>query len=226
MTTKLDKNKIKCAVFDLDGTLLNTIKTINFYLNSALNMNGLPSVDEDHCRSFVGDGAVKLIERALDFVGDANRASFKKTFDDYNKLYNSDPYYLTQPYEGIRDMLLCLKEREIKLAVLSNKPNFATKAAVEHFLPGMFDIVLGQRDGVALKPAPDALFSIMDELSVAKDETAYIGDAEPDVMTAKNASVALGVSVLWGFRNEAQLSSAGAEIFVHSPMQVVDLIKG
>ena len=90
----------------------------------------------------------------------------------------------------------------------------------------LIDIVLGQRDGVALKPAPDALYSIMDELDVTKEETAYIGDAEPDVMTAKNASVALGVSVLWGFRNEAQLSSAGAEIFVHSPMQVVDLIKG
>ena len=224
MSTKLNKNKIKCAVFDLDGTLLNTIKTINYYLNFALNKNRLGQIDEQSCKSFVGDGAVKLIHRALKHLDCDRNDLFDIVFADYNEAYNSDPYYLTEPYEGISDTLQALRECGVKLAVLSNKPNFATRAAVEHFFPSTFDLVYGQREGIPLKPSPDALLSMLDELSVTPDEVAYIGDSEPDVMTSSNASVSLPISATWGFRTREQLVFASAENLIDTPSEIIDLV--
>ena len=216
-------NKIKCAVFDLDGTLLNTIKTINYYLNFALSEYGLASVSEQDAMSFVGDGAVKLIERALKSVG-GDVSLFDDVYKTYNEAYNSSPYYLTEPYDGIKETLMALKEQGINLAVLSNKPDFATKATVSHFFGDVFDCVLGGRDGVPLKPCPDALFDIMREMGVTPDETVYIGDSEPDVLTAKNAMIENGIFVTWGFRTEGELKNAGAKNLVNEPVQILDKI--
>lgn len=221
MSINISKTTIKCAVFDLDGTLLNTIKTITHYLNLTLNSFGLPTVSEQDAMRFVGDGAVKLIERTLKQVG-ADDSFFDRVYKAYNEAYNSSPYYLTEPYEGIPELLSTLKSRGIRLAVLSNKPDFAVKAAVEHFLPCCFDLVLGGRDGVPLKPCPDALFDILKELSVMPEQTAYIGDSEPDVQTAKNAGVALGVFVTYGFRTAEQLLLVGAENIVDTPEKITD----
>lgn len=223
MTSKLNKTKIKCAVFDLDGTLLNTIKTINYYLNFALEKHGLGSVSESDTMSFVGDGAVKLIERALRKIG-ADDSLFDEVFRTYNDVYNASPYYLTNAYDGIKETLLALKEQGIKLAVLSNKPDFAVKATAGRFFPDIFDIVRGGKEGVPLKPCPDALFDIMKELGVTPDETAYIGDSEPDILTAKNAGVALSISVTYGFRTKKQLEKAGAEILIDNPAEITFLI--
>ncbi len=223
MTTNINKTQIKCAVFDLDGTLLNTIKTINYYLNFALEKYDLPPVSEAETMSFVGDGAVKLIERALDKVG-ADITLFDSVYKTYNDAYNTSPYYLTEPYEGIVELLSTLKAREIKLAVLSNKPDFAVKATAGKFFPDTFDIVSGGRDGVPLKPCPDALFDIMKEFGVTPEETVYIGDSEPDVLTAKNAGVGKAIFVTYGFRTEEQLISAGAKDLVNNPMQILSII--
>ena len=116
------------------------------------------------------------------------------------------------------------KKQGIKLAVLSNKPDFAVVATVTRFFPDIFDIVRGGRENVPLKPCPDALFEIMRELAVTPDETAYIGDSEPDVATAKNAKVARCISVTWGFRTKAQLNIAGAEIFIDKPEEIIDYL--
>ena len=223
MTTNINKTQIKCAVFDLDGTLLNTIKTINYYLNFALSRNGLGSVSEKDCMTFVGNGAVKLIERAMGSVG-GDMSLFDSVYKTYNDAYNASPYYLTEVYGGINELLAELKARGIKLAVLSNKPDFATKAAVKHFFEDCFDLVLGGRDGVPLKPCPDALFEIMTELSVTPEQTAYIGDSEVDVLTAKNAMIEKSVFVTWGFRTRDQLQTAGAKNLADTPMQVLDII--
>lgn len=220
----MQNKKIKCAVFDLDGTLLNTIKTISYYLNFALKKSGLSTVTEDECRSFVGDGAVKLIERALARCGADQEKYFDRVFADYNEAYNSDPYFLTTAYDGICEALLALKREGVLLAVLSNKPDFATRSAVEHFLPDIFDLAFGAREGIALKPAPDALFAILNSLGVTSAETAYIGDSEPDILTAKNASVALSISVAYGFRTKEQLTLAGAENIVDTPGGIIELI--
>lgn len=221
MSINICKTTIKCAVFDLDGTLLNTIKTITHYLNLTLNSFGLPTVSEQDAMSFVGDGAVKLIERTLKHVG-ADESFFDKVYKAYNRAYNASPYYLTEPYEGIPELLSVLKSRGIRLAVLSNKPDFAVKAAAEHFLPCCFDLVFGGRDGVPLKPCPDALFDILRELSATPEQTAYIGDSEPDVQTAKNAGVALPIFVTYGFRTEEQLLAVGAVNLVDTPDKITD----
>ena len=223
MTTKLNKNNIKCAVFDLDGTLLNTIKTINYYLNRALSTYGLGSVSEEDTMRFVGDGATKLIERALDRVG-ADSSLIDGVYKTYNEAYNSSPYYLTQVYEGIPELLSALKGKGIRLAVLSNKPDFAVKATIGKFLPDTFDIVRGGVDGVPLKPSPDALFEILREFGYTPDETAYIGDSEPDVLTAQNAGIKNGIFVTYGFRTADQLRSVGAEILVHKAFDIIDYI--
>ena len=224
MTTNIDKNTIKCAVFDLDGTLLNTIKTINYYLNFALNKNGLAAVSEDSCMAFVGDGAKKLIERALSEVGADVEEYFDSVFRDYNAAYDADPYYLTEIYPGVSELLDKLRPRGIKIAVLSNKPDFATRAAVSHFFGDSFSFVAGARDGVKLKPNPDALLSILDRLGASPSEAVYIGDSEPDVLTAKNAKVARSVLVTYGFRTRDQLTVAGAENLVDLPEEILNFI--
>ena len=223
MTTKLDKNQIKCAVFDLDGTLLNTIKTITHYLNYALSECGLPHVSEADTMSFVGNGAVKLIERTLNSVG-GDVALFDKLYKIYNDAYNASPFYLTEIYEGMNELLVALKKRGIILAVLSNKPDFAVKAAVNHFFPDTFDLVLGARENVPLKPSPNALFEIMYRLGVTAEEIAYVGDSEPDVLTAKNAGVKNGFFLTHGFRTPEQLRSVGAELLFDDPLDILNHI--
>jgi phosphoglycolate phosphatase len=143
-----------------------------------------------------------------DVAGD--RELFDALFRDYNAAYDADPYYLTEPYPGIMELLHDLREQGITLAVLSNKPNTAVRLAAEYFFPGVFTAVSGAKEGVPLKPDPTALLNMLSTLGFTPDETAYIGDSEPDVLTAKNAEVALSVFVTYGFRTKEQLALAGA----------------
>ena len=221
----LDYKNIECAVFDLDGTLLNTIKTINYYLNFALSKNGLGHIDESSCMSFVGDGAAKLIHRALDRLGADDEITFASVFRDYNEAYDADPYYLTEAYDGIGEMLAGLKRAGIKIAVLSNKPDFATRSAVSHFFGDAFSFVAGARSGVALKPDPEALLSILSQLNVDPSRAAYIGDSDQDILTARNAGVGVSISVNWGFRSREHLLSFGAERIVDGPKEILEIIK-
>jgi phosphoglycolate phosphatase len=212
--------KIKCAVFDLDGTLLNTARTIQHYLNLTLSKYDLPTVSEADTKRMVGNGARILITRAMGERA-ADTELYDKVYRDYNEAYDADPYYLTEPYDGIVEMLRRLREQGTILAVLSNKPDTAVKLAVEHFFSGVFTSVLGARDGIPLKPDPMALFNMLDSLGISPDETAYIGDSEPDVLIAKAASVGLPIAVSWGFRSVEQLKNAGAELIIHNPCNIV-----
>ncbi len=223
MSTKLCKSNIKCAVFDLDGTLLNTIKTINYYLNFSLGAHGFESLSEDDTMKLVGDGAVKLIERALKMVN-ADPKAFNSVYKTYNEAYNSSPYYLTDPYEGIAEMILCLRQQGTRLAVLSNKPDFAVKAAVEHFFPNCFDVVLGGRENIPLKPAPDSLINLMESLGATTNNALYVGDSEVDVLTARNAEIRHFVAVSWGFRSRDQLVTAGAKNIIDTPSEILNFI--
>lgn len=223
MTTKHSKSIVKCVVFDLDGTLLNTIKTINYYLNQAMTYCGLDILSEKDTMRFVGNGASKLVERAINRVG-ADRSVFDSVFAAYNERYNSDPYYLTEIYEGIVELLSELKNKGIKLAVLSNKPDYATALATRRFFPDIFDIIRGGREGVALKPEPDSLLEIMSELNIGRDEIAYVGDSEVDVITAQNAEISNGIFVTWGFRTREKLIDSGASLLVDKPREIIDII--
>ena len=216
----MQTRKIKCAVFDLDGTLLNTARTIQHYLNLTLSKYGLPTVSEEDTKRMVGNGARILITRVMGDMA-ADTELYDRVYRDYNEAYDADPYYLTKAYDGICEMLFRLKEQGITLAVLSNKPDTAVKLAVEHFFPGVFTSVLGARDGIPLKPDPTVLIDMLDSLGISSDETAYVGDSEPDVLIAKAASVALPIAVSWGFRSVEQLQNAGAELIIHDPCNII-----
>ena len=178
------------------------------------------AVSEEDTKRMVGNGARILITRAMGERA-ADIELYDKVYRDYNEAYDADPYYLTEPYEGIPEMLSALKEQGITLAVLSNKPDTAVKLAVDHFFPGMFTLVIGARDGIPLKPDPTALFNMLEALGASPSETAYIGDSEPDVLIAKSASVGLPIAVSWGFRSVEQLKSAGAELIHHNPANII-----
>ena len=222
MSTNICKNKIKCAVFDLDGTLLNTIKTINYYLNFALVKNGLSPVGEQECKTFVGDGVKMLLVRAINARGEYSDELYDRIYEDYNSRYNASPDYLTEVYSGVLDMLKELSESGIRLAVLSNKPHIATVGTIERFFDGKFDLVLGGREGVPLKPDPTSLLDAISSLGFTPDECAYIGDSDVDVLTAKRAGVSLTVAVSWGYRTRDVL--LGADFIADMPSDVLRLI--
>ena len=224
MTTNICKNEIKCAVFDLDGTLLNTIKTITHYLNFALSRSNLPTVSEQECKSFVGDGVRMLLLRAIEARGEYSEDLYKKMYEDYNTAYNAEPHYLTEVYEGVREMLHSLREGGIKLAVLSNKPHFATCATVNRFFDNSFDLILGGRDGVPLKPDPTVLLEVIRSLGFEPSECAYIGDSDVDMLTARNAGASLAIGVSWGYRSRELLVESGADCIADTAPDISRLI--
>ena len=212
---------IKCFIFDLDGTLLNTLDTIRFYLNKMLKNNGLGEISLEDCRAFVGDGARNLVARALLANGVEDGERVDKLTEEYVGGYNADPYYLTDLYDGVSDMIAELSRRGYALAVLSNKPDSSVCPIVDNFLPSVFRAVRGARPGEALKPNPDSTLSLLRELGVGIDECALVGDTGIDISTAKAASLRLSVGVSWGFRDRVELSEAGADIIVDSPKDFI-----
>jgi len=214
---------MKAVLFDLDGTLLNTIDTITYYCNKALTENGFNPIETDKYKLLVGDGAKKLVERALSCSGEWTDKDFDAVYSLYNKLYDADTLYLTSPYAGVVDMLKALKNKGYKIAVLSNKPDFATVDVVNTvFGEGLFDLCRGAVEGVPLKPAPDAVFDIMKHLGISKDEAVFVGDTKVDIKTGKNAGL-YSIGVLWGFRDYEELDTAGADVIIDNPEKIIEI---
>lgn len=216
---------MKTVIFDLDGTLLNTIDTIAYYCNRALTKYGFNEISTERYKKIVGNGARLLVERALNETGGWSGPDFDAVFKEYNALYDADTLYLTEPYPGIVDMLGELKASGFKIAVLSNKPDFATNDVVGTiFGKDTFDLVRGAVEGVPLKPAPDAVYDIMSALGAAPEETVFVGDTKVDIETGKNAGL-YSIGVLWGFRDEAELSEAGADVIIDNPADIIEIAK-
>ena len=205
-------------VFDLDGTLLDTLDDLWMAVNAALQKFSLPLRTKDEVRSFIGNGVLKLMQRA---VG-VERADFEEIFTEFKQYYGMHCADNTQPYAGIMPLLNTLKERGIKLAVLSNKADYAVKILAEEYFKGLFDVALGENEaaGIRKKPAPDSLLAVMQQFGVAKEKTLYVGDSEVDIQTAQNAGVAC-LSVTWGFKDEAFLVENGAEAFAREPYEIL-----
>ncbi len=199
--------KYKLAIFDLDGTVLDTIDDLADSVNHALTENSLPTRTTAEVCSFVGNGIRSLIERSVPEGTDS--AVTDAVFDEFREYYKTHNAVKTRPYDGICDMLHSLKDRGITLAVLSNKADFAVQTLVEMYFPGIFDYVAGEKVGVPRKPAPDAVNAILAELDFDRKEAVYIGDSEVDIKTAANADMDC-ISVTWGFRDEAKLKDEGA----------------
>ena len=212
--------EIKACIFDLDGTLLNTLTTITYYVNEALKKEGAKTISEKTCRALIGKGARNLLQRALSEVGH-EVSDFEAFFHGYDDAYNAAPDYLTEPYAGIVDLLAALKAKEMKIAVLSNKPEGAVRPLVEHFFGDAVSIVFGGKDGIPLKPDPGAVTPILEALGLSAAETAFIGDSGVDMQTAKNYGAALGIGVTWGYRDAEELLSCGADALANTPAEIL-----
>lgn len=214
----------KCAIFDLDGTLLNTIETIKFYANSALKKFGFNEISADRYKYLVGNGAKVLVERMLMENNCLNDENFKNVYKVYNELYNADVQYLTEIYPGILNLLAGLKENGYKLAVLSNKPNNAAIEAVKHYFGDTFDIIYGAFEDLPKKPDPTILNKLLSELNCDIENSIYIGDTGVDMKTGK-AGKLLTIGVLWGFREKEELMENGADILVSTPEEILEILK-
>ncbi len=215
---------IKLCIFDMDGTLVNTIDTIAHFANTALAEFGLDPIPTDDYKLLVGNGSDVLVQRMLGKLGKSTE-DYKELHPYYVDIYDKDFMYLTAPYDGIIEMLKAVKAQGIKTAVLSNKDDSTAKKVADRlFEDGLIDLCLGARAGVPLKPEPDAVFEIMEHFGASKEECLYIGDTATDIKTAKNAEL-YSIGVLWGFRDEAELKGAEADVIINNPMDIAEIAK-
>jgi len=214
----------KLIIFDLDGTLLNTIEDLANSVNYALELHKFPTYPIDAFRFMVGNGINKLIERALpEKHRNADMVSMLKV--DFIRFYFSHVDEFTKPYEGISDLIKKLYAEGFKIAVASNKVHNATVELIERFFPDIeFTAVFGQREGYPVKPNPGILEEIIEIAGIEKSEVLYVGDSGVDVATAYNAKVPFA-GVLWGFRPQKELEEVGARIFVGNTEELYKLIK-
>ncbi len=216
---------IKAVVFDLDGTLLNTVDSIKYYLNRALAKEGLDSVDTETVKILAGKGAKDLINKGFKNGGiNLSEEELVRKTAVYVADYDSDPCYLTEIYDGIPELLYSLKEKGIKLAVLSNKPNSSINFIVPKFFGEiLFDRVQGATETLPRKPDPAVLLKILNELKLSPEECLFVGDSGVDMETGKNAE-AYSCGVLWGFRSEEELRTSGADYIVSHPLEILNII--
>lgn len=212
----------KAVIFDLDGTLLDTLEDLANACNYALRECGLEVHEVNKYKRFVGDGRYKLIERIISKEEYTNEIFSKvlKLYDDYYLEHMVDE---TKPYEGIYELLDEIMENGIKIAVVSNKPHEFTTEMVKNYFNNKIDIAFGQRPNYAVKPNPESIFEVIKEFGLAKEDCIYVGDSNVDMQTAKNASVkSIGVS--WGFRGREELEEAGADIVVDTVKELREAI--
>lgn len=211
----------KTYIFDLDGTLLDTLQDLTNAVNYALDKHGMPTHTKDAVRHFVGNGVRLLMERAV--PNGAENSLFDAAFADFRQYYMQHSLDNTRPYEGINDMLHELKVRKCRLAVVSNKMMAATQSLVSHFFPEI-EVAIGEHEaaGIRKKPAPDTVYEALRQLGTDKTDAVYVGDSDVDLQTAQNSDLPC-ISVLWGFRDKDFLIGHGAQTFVSYPSELLKL---
>ena len=205
-------------IFDLDGTLLNTIDDLGYACNYALEKTGYPTFPIEAYPAKVGNGINNLIRRALP-ESECTEENILRVRAHFVPYYNDHNCDYTRPYEGIEELLATLKAQGHQLAVASNKYQAATEKIVNHFFPGMFDVILGEREGVERKPNPQIVFDILSSLN-ANRSTLYVGDSLVDYETARNANVPF-VACSWGFVPKQKLLEAGIERIIDKPEELL-----
>lgn len=215
----------KLVIFDLDGTLLDTVPDICDGLNFVLDEFGLNRVTEEQTTKFIGDGVKKLVERVLsDKTDDA--CVISGFLDRFCSVYANHSNSRTCVFDGMEETVKKLKNLGIKSAILTNKPQPTTDAVVKKFLSGFcFDKVIGQTANVKVKPSPEQALKLIEYFGVKKEETVIVGDGEPDVLTAKNAEIDC-VSVLWGYRDKSALAAVGANNFCSNSSELFEILSG
>lgn len=201
-------------VFDLDGTLLETLKDLAASTNFALRQYDMPEHSIEDVRMFVGNGVKKLMERAI--PNGLDNPKFEEVYATFRQHYLNHNLDTTKPYDGIPELLRELKGRGKKLAIVSNKFYAATQDLARHFFPDTIEVAIGERENIKKKPAPDTVVEALRQLGVSKEGAVYIGDSDVDIMTARNSGLPCA-SVLWGFRDKEFLLEHGATFFADKP---------
>lgn len=209
----------KAVIFDLDGTLLNTLDDLADSTNYALSKFGYPTRTIEEVRQFVGNGVAKLIERAI--PDGKNNPNFEKCLSIFKENYAQNMYNKTAPYNGIIEMLSNLKSKGIKIAVVSNKFDLAVKELCKKYFEEFIDFAAGENEaqGIKKKPAPDTVISVLNEFNFAPEDAVYVGDSDVDIMTGKNSKMPC-ISVTWGFRDKKFLLENGATILINAPSEI------
>ena len=214
----------KLVIFDLDGTLTNTLKSIQKSANMALEAFGFAPYEVDRYRYFVGNGSAELIRQCLIHDGDEQLLHFDEVMGKYEEVFEKYCMYEVKPYEGITDLIKKLKERGFLLAVNSNKPQAQTEDVIlSVFGEDVFDMVVGQVEDRPRKPAPDGVNYILSKLEVTRDETVYLGDTSIDMQTGKSAGV-FTVGALWGFRDREELEQHHADAIISTPTELLNYV--
>lgn len=210
-------NTYKTYIFDLDGTLLDTLNDLHASCNYALRTHGMPERSVEEVRQFVGNGVKKLMERAI--PNGLDNPLFEDTLQTFRQHYLLHNLDTTRPYPGIMEMLGKLKEQEKNIAVVSNKFYTATQDLCKHFFGDTIQVAIGEREDIKKKPAPDTVLEALRQLQATKQDAVYVGDSDVDVETARNSGIPC-ISVLWGFRSKSFLLSHGATTFIESPSEL------
>ena len=216
---------IKAAIFDLDGTLGDTVTSIAYSANLALQELGFSGIPKECFKQYAGDGVNELVRRCLRHLGDTECTRFEELRTVYKRIFAENCMYQVKPYEGICDMLEALKKQGIRIAVLSNKPHEQSVRVVEElFGKGYFDGIQGQTESIRRKPAPDGAFAIAKAFGVRSDECLYVGDTNTDMQTG-NAAHMHPVGVLWGFRDREELLANGSEFLIEKPLELLAVME-
>lgn len=213
--------KLDTVVFDLDGTLLDTLDDITDSVNQILSDLNYPERTPQEVASFIGNGVKQLIRLSL--PEKADEASLLKYVGWFKDNYAKNMYNKTRPYQGIQDLLEKLSSMKIKMAVLSNKPDTYVKPLCELHFKDRFPIAQGEMEGAPRKPSPESLLNILHKLHAGPAQALYVGDSEVDILTAHNSG-AISAGVLWGLRSEQVLRGAGAHHIIHSPQKLLDIL--
>lgn len=206
-------NRYEAVIFDLDGTLLDTLEDLTDSVNAALTKYNCPAKSIEQVRAYVGNGIRNLIKRSLE--NGEEHPDFENIFQAFREHYKENCKNKTRPYDGIKELLSALKENGRKMAIVSNKADFAVKELNRYYFKEFDMVAIGEREGIARKPKPDTVFEALKRLDVPADRAVYIGDSEVDVKTAANANIPC-ISVLWGFRSKEVLMEHGAKYFAET----------
>lgn len=215
----------KCCIFDLDGTLINTVSALNKTINLMLERLGYEPVDEAHTKVFVGDGYKKYVERALAYRGDREMANLERALDMYCEIFEENCLYRVEAYNGMKELLAWMKGQGMKLAVLTNKAAPQAEANIEKvYGRGYFDLVTGERPGLRRKPDPQGALYTADSLGVKPEECLYVGDTNTDMKTGMAAGMDT-VGVTWGFRGREELEAFHPKFLADHPLDIIKALE-
>lgn len=212
---------MKAYIFDMDGTLVDSLESIAYFANKALEKFGLKTIPVERYKHLAGNGAATLVKRMIK-ENNGDESLFEKVSYEYNTTYDNDFLYLTKPYDGVLEMLSKLKSQGCKTAIISNKPHSTAKKISDELFGDLIDVCFGKRDGYPVKPDPESVNEIIGILGVDKKDCIYIGDTITDMETGKNAGL-YTVGVLWGFRDEDEIKSGEPQKIINHPLQILDI---